>query len=247
MAPPRPLARPPIREALIDFRIASDPGVDAMRLGALRDALANEYPLVEEKREVKAEFRVEGGRLLPPSTTDLGFGGLVFSTEDKSRRAQCRRDGFTFNQVAAYNGADAFIAEAIRLWGVYREVVRPFSVVRTAMRYINGLELPLRHGDDFSLFLTAAPPMPLGAPQQVSSFLTRTVAHEPPDVVIVTQKLEHVAPDAPTPVTIDVDVFRQLPLGAEPETLEPVLRSLRTLKNRVFFALLTEATVELYA
>jgi len=246
MAEPRPLSRPPIREALVDIRIAADPAIDATLLETLRLRLSADYPHADERREVKAELRIEAGKLLPPSAQDLGFHGLVFSTADKTRHAQFRRDGLTLNHLGSYSGADPLIVEALRLWDMYREVVKPVGVTRIAMRYINQLELPYRQGDDFSRFLTGAPQMPAGAPQQVSSFLARMVAHDPPDVVIVTQKLEHVPVEKTTPVILDVDAFRPEALSPDREGLEGVLRGLRILKNRVFFALLTDEAVGLY-
>ena len=49
---------------------------------------------------------------------------------------------------------------------------------RVALRYINQLELPLKHGDQFTQFLTSAPDLPEGAPQAVSQFLSRVMAHD---------------------------------------------------------------------
>lgn len=245
MATPQALREPPITEALIDFRIASDPGITSERLAGLRAQLP-EYPNVEEKRQFQAELRVEAGKLQQPAMSDLGFRGMVFRNADGTRLVQFRRDGFTLNQLRPYMGADVLITEAVRLWEMYRAIVTPVSVTRIAFRYINSLALPYRLGDDFRRFLTAPPDMPEGTPQQVSGFLTRMVAHEDEDVVIVTQKLENVAPERPTPVTIDIDVFVPGEFDSSADSLVRVLGRLRVLKNRVFFGLLTDAAVELY-
>jgi uncharacterized protein (TIGR04255 family) len=247
MAMPRPLPNPPIKEALVDIRIASDAGIDADRLASLRGRLKPEYPKVEEKREFKAELRIDAGKILPPSATDLGFGGLVFASPDGSRVAQFRKDGFTLNQLKPYSGADALILESLRLWEFYRELASPVAVVRVAMRYINAMDLPYSPGDDFRRFLTAPPEMPGGTPQLVSSFLTRMVAHDPPDTVIVTQALEHSGESGPSSVTLDIDAFLTENLPADTNSLEATLRRLRVLKNSVFFALLTDQALELYA
>lgn len=244
MARQRPLGRPPIKEALVDFRIVSDPPIQREQLEDLRSVLITDYPQMEERREFRAEVRFESGRL-SPSSEDLGFHGLFFKSADGRRIAQFRRDGFTLNQLAPYSNAEELIQEALRLWELFRERSRPIAVSRIALRYLNALELPLRPSDDFSRFLTAAPTMPPSTPQGVSTFLTRVVAHEEPDVVIVTQKMD--AGQGLAPFTMDIDAFRvgdQLPL--ESHELLSIFERLRKLKNRIFFGFLTEEAVELY-
>jgi uncharacterized protein (TIGR04255 family) len=114
------------------------------------------------------------------------------------------------------------------------------------MRYINAFSLPYREGDDFARFLTAAPIMPPGAPQPISSFLSRTVAHEGHDVVITTQRLEHGRGDKPAAVTLDIDVFARGNIEPDSHQLVETLQRLRVLKNRIFFALLTDEALHLY-
>jgi uncharacterized protein (TIGR04255 family) len=205
MGTPRPLRQPPITEALIDFRIASDPAIDAARLEPLRAALERDYPTVEERREVRAEIRIEPGGIRP-SAQDLGLNGLFFKRADGRRIAQFRRDGFTLNQLAPYTNADDLITEAMRLWPMYREAARPSAITRVAFRYINSLSLPYRPEDDFNRFLAAPPPVPPAVPQLVSTFLTRVVTHEEPDVVIITQKLDPSLSGDIQPITLDIDV-----------------------------------------
>lgn len=245
MAIPRVLSRPPITEALIDLRTAVDSAIDAARLQGLRTALQADYPNVEERHQVQAQFRFQDGGLVLPPAENL-FHGLFFRTTDGLRIAQFRRDGFTLNQLAPYANADVLIAEALRLWHLYRDAVQPAAISRVACRYINSLRLPYGPRDDFRRFLTAAPNVPAEAPQSVSSFLSRVMAHEGDDVVILTHKLEDAIPGEPIPVTLDIDVFRPGAFSAEGQELLGILERLRQLKNRVFFASLTDEAVELF-
>jgi uncharacterized protein (TIGR04255 family) len=247
MAEPRNLARPPITEALVDLRILGDPAIDASRLQPLRETLADTFPKVEEKRLFRSEFRVEEGKILPPESTDMGFQGLWFASDDGSRIAQFRTDGFTFNNVGLgrYIGGSDLIDESLRLWSLYAGITRPSAVVRLALRYLNRLDLPLGDGDEFSQFLTAPPELPVPAPQRVSSFVSRVVAQDDSGAsAIVTQKLD--TPASPVPLIVDVDVFFSLELEPRPDHLRRFLGMLRALKNRCFFALLTEEAVKLY-
>lgn len=245
MAAPRHLTRPPIREALIDFRVASDPAIDVEHLNVLRSELADSYPGVEEKRAFQTELRVEAGKIVPPSTTDLGFVGLFLTSADKDRVAQFRRDGFTLNQLAGYTTADDLGREALRLWEHYRRLVQPVAITRVAMRYINAMALPYRPGDDFKKYLTAPPDMPPATPNTVSSFLSRLVAHSDPDIVVLTLQLD-TAQDDKTPVVLDIDAFCPVETTLDDGSITETLSRLRRLKNEVFFASLTDEAVELY-
>ena len=245
MVAPRQLARPPITEALVDVRIARDERLDIERLQRLRAQLKDDYPKFDEKKQFQAEFRVEAGKLLPPTAQDLGFNGVWLTSADGSRIVQFRPDGFTFNNVGSYMGGDALLREALRLWSEFGEVAHPASVIRIALRYLNRLELPMKADDDFNMFLTTPPDLPPEAPQRFSSFLSRIVAHEAERSVIVTQKLDLGAPPT-APILLDIDAFLVGDFPAHQLELLPHLESLRELKNRVFFSLLTEETVKLY-
>ena len=96
--------------------------------------------------------------------------------------------------------------------------------------------------------LAAAPPTPAGAPQYVSEFLSRIVAQETEEnltTVITTQQLSLPEPNQPL-VVLDIDAFRQEELPPEAGNLRPVIDNLRDVKNRAFFALLTDEAVNLY-
>ena len=249
MAEPRELTRPPITEALVDIRIVPQSGITVEHLAPLRDELREVFPRVDEHRQFSGEFRIEEGKLQLPTSRDLGFHGLWLTSADGHRIVQLRGDGFTFNNVGLghYLGGDALIDEALRLWSRYVEVVPPVGVTRLALRYLNRLEPPLRAGDEFSVFLTAPPALPDSARlDSISSFLSRIVAHDDSGAqVIVTQKLN--TGESGGAILIDLDV------SIEPEAIEPTstavrphLETLRNLKNRAFFSLLTEETVKLY-
>lgn len=247
MATPRELERPPITEALVDIRLVSEQPIDLARLAPLREEFRDTFPNVDERRWLQGEFRYEAGKLLPATTRDR-FHGLWLKTADESRIVQFRTDGFTFNNVGLgrYVGGDVLLSEALRLWSRYAEVVSPSGVIRVALRYLNRLDLPLRAGDEFTKYLTSPPQLPEGAPQLVSNFLSRIVAHDGTGATaIVTQKLD--AGKEPIPVVIDLDVSFAQEIAPTTDALRPYFDTLRDLKNRTFFSLITEETVKLYA
>ena len=246
MATPRVLASPPIVEALVDIRAAVTASPDVFE--ALSRELRTYYPKSQSRRGIKAELRVEQGKLIPPVAEDLGFQGVLLNNEDETVAVQFRPDGFTFNNLKSYMGGDTLLTEALRLWSKFARHMQPTAASRVALRYINQLRLPFHVGDEFSKYLTAAPQTPDGAPQTVSEFLSRVVAHdeEAAATVITTQQLTTPAPMVPTLVVIDVDAFCQGEFSPDHLELRPLLDRLRILKNRTFFAHLTDEAVELF-
>ena len=119
---PRPLARPPIAEALVDLRVVNNPLVNAALLEPIERKLATGYPKFERPHSFQGTLKVEGDAVIA-DTKDLGFVGIVGKSSDRSRTAQFRKDGFTLNQLPPYPGGDSLLTEAIALWAVYRDVV----------------------------------------------------------------------------------------------------------------------------
>jgi uncharacterized protein (TIGR04255 family) len=246
MALPRDLKNPPISEALVDIRAVVSALPESFE--TLAGELRAEYPKKDTRRGMLAELKVEHGKLIPPTSRDLGFQGILLHKNDGTAIVQFRPDGFTLNNLNTYMGGAKLIGEAIRLWSQFFVRLQPTGVTRIALRYINQLRLPYLPGDDFSRFLTAAPPTPKEAPQAVSEFLTRVVAHDDEDsqaTVITTQQLTNPEPNKPI-VVIDVDAFRQGEFSVDADELRSILESLRVLKNRTFFSLLTDEAVELF-
>jgi uncharacterized protein (TIGR04255 family) len=246
MATPRDLRNPPIVEALVDIRAAVSASPETFE--AVARELQSTYPTRKVRRGVKAEFRVEQGKLIPPTAEDLGFQGVMLHSESGRELVQFRPDGFTFNNLKSYLGGDALLAEALRLWSVFSDRLHPTAVTRVALRYINQLSLPYRQGDDFAKYLTAAPSTPEGAPQIVNEFLSRVVAYdsEASATIITTQRLTTPDPSGFPLVVIDVDAFCVGEFPTDAQALRATLNGLRTLKNRTFFSLLTDAAVELF-
>lgn len=247
MAAPRVLSRPPISEALVDFRTTVDQPPEVFESLA-SDLAAEGFSKKEVKRAFKAELNVRDGKLLPPTGVLDQFQGVRLTNSDGTLMVQFRLDGFTLNNLKTYIGGDLLISESLRLWRRFVERASPTVVSRIAFRYINKMHLPLETGEKFKRFLTSPPELPDGAPQNVSEFLSRIVAHDVPtgSVAIVTQRLAFQQIGRPV-VVVDVDVFRAGQFSVTAEELRPILDSLRTLRNRTFFSLITDETVNLYA
>ena len=216
-------------------------------LQALAEEFKVEFPKTKESRILKAELKMEGGRLVAPQAEDLGLQGLQLFNADDSLAVQFKLDGLTVNNVKAYIGGEQLIDRTVALWKVFASRAQVTSTSRIAMRYINKLELPFAPGDDFRRFLTTSPELPDEVPKYISEFLTRAVAHEEVpngSVIIVTQSLVNTG--GKPAVVIDLDAFKIGEFSADPAFLAGVLQELRALAKRAFFSLITEETARLY-
>ncbi len=246
MARIRHLQRAPITEALIDFRVSVSKQLDGSTFSDLKESLRNGYPNVEERRGAEAAIAFGPGHLLATRTRDLGVQGFFLKSADGLNVAQFRVDGFTFNRLKPYTSWEQVLPEALHLWKTYVDKASPDYVSRLALRYINHLNIPLPI-EDFSQYLTSSPVVPPDLPQDISSFLTRVVLHEPESGLAanVTQALEKGLDPSSVAVILDIDAYKTGefdPRGAE---VAEVLEALHVFKNRIFFGSVTDHALRL--
>ena len=51
--------------------------------------------------------------------------------------AQFNKDAFVFSRLNPYEDWERFSGEALRLWGIYCELLKPSEVRRVGLRFIN--------------------------------------------------------------------------------------------------------------
>jgi uncharacterized protein (TIGR04255 family) len=241
------LRNAPITEALIDIRIKVRDEFDVHRLESLHEATADQYPAKKERRKWEGRFEFKKGET-PISAGTETIDGYIFTSTDGKQIFQARIDGFTFNRLRPYEKWETLRDEAFRLWQLYKTVLSP-EITRVALRYINKFDIPLFPEPlrDFNEYLTAAPIVPEGLPQGVSSFLTRVVINEPTidAAAIITQAFEQLVDPRYLPIILDIDVFKQWDHISEEEAWQ-TLEALRYFKNKIFFKSITEKAKELF-
>jgi uncharacterized protein (TIGR04255 family) len=244
MPEPCHLSRAPIREALIDLRVAEAAGSPEAWRAALEPVLHAQYPHVELRQRAGLSLELKDGPSIPRAEQPVPYG-CFFKSDDGSRIVQARVDGLTYNRLAPYDSWDEMLPEGLRLWELYRAVAQPTSVTRVAVRYINALSLPT---GELARYLTAPPVVPEGVSASLEGFLTRVVLEQPDGVrAVVTQALEPTPNvDGTSSVILDIDVFRVGAFPTNVSDLTPELDRLRTIKNTLFFSFVTTATVDLF-
>lgn len=239
------LEKAPITEALIDIRIKMREDLTVEQIESIYNSISDQYSDKKALRKLEGKFEFKKGEPPVSSGTET-IDGYIFTSTDQKQIFQARLDGFTFSRLKPYETWEQLRDEAHRLWLIYKEITSP-EITRVALRYINKMEIQLS-SKDFSEYLTAAPIVPEGLPQGVSSFLTRVVIHEPSidAAAIITQALEQVVNPNFIPIILDIDVFKQKSEGISEKDAWDTLEKLRHFKNKIFFESITEKTKEIF-
>jgi uncharacterized protein (TIGR04255 family) len=239
------LKNAPIIEAVIDIRVKARDDLTVEQLDAIHDSISDQYPNKKARHKWEGRFEFKKGE--PPiSSGTEAIDGYIFTSADQKQVFQARLDGFTFSRLKPYKTWEHLRDEAYKIWLRYKEITSP-EITRVALRYINKIEIPLPIRD-FSEYLNAAPIIPKGLPQGVSSFLTRVVIHEPviDAFAIITHALEQIINPNILPIILDIDVFKQKSEGISEKDAWDTLEKLRYFKNKIFFENITEKTKEIF-
>jgi uncharacterized protein (TIGR04255 family) len=232
----------PITEALIDIKVVLPPTTTVESLQALSKLLGDSYPDVKARKQWQVLLgNPEEGEAVKDSSSAID--GYIFTSKDSKYVVQSRLDGFTLSRLKPYEKWESFYAEFLNVWKQYRASVKPDSVVRIAVRYINAIEM---QEASFIMkdFFTGVPEVPAQLPQQVLDFFSRTTILFAEDDVKVITSIGLGASASPFPVfVLDIDAFKE-GLSLEPESAEfyKSLERLREIKDQVFENHLTEKT-----
>ncbi len=240
------LKNAPITEALIDFRVALPANAALAQVKELADKIAGTYPSVRDHYKLQAEITFDPSESAVSSTGGQEQIGYQLSSQDGINVFLPTLEGFTFSQLKPYETWKKLKEKGVALWDEYHEAVRPESITRIALRYVNRLELPLDLRD-YKDYLTAPPDVPPKLPQTLSSFLTRIVI--PIEKIgasaIITQKSDYVTKGKIIPVILDIDVFKTGEFSGDGREAWEVADVLRAEKNKIFFESITERMEEL--
>jgi uncharacterized protein (TIGR04255 family) len=246
MANPRDhLSRPPRVEALLDLRVRPAEGGPTPRMKSAVEALRGDYPEVQEISRIEGQLLFDAKSVATThSSTPMGWQMKNLTAARVVRFAQ---DGFTLSQLRPYPSRDVFLAEARRLWTLYASAFAPQEVSRLGLRYINRMNLPERASIED--WLEAPPPIPPQVPRTVQRFLTQVVVYDEGSSAsaTITQAMGQAQGAGLTrAVLLDIDVFRHGTWDPTDPRIWEAFGKFRALKNRIFFASLTEAAIKEY-
>lgn len=233
----QPLARPPIVEAVVDIDAEMRAGFvlsDAReRLASL---FAERYPVIRER-----EFDAHEIRKTPGSVgmvrSQSGLESLMFIQADDKQLVQARRQGFSFNRLAPYEGFDQYRAEIELRWKQFCEVIEPVRVVAVKMRFINRIEIPLENGQvDLDQYLRIGPRAPDDDAFGFTGFSSRSAMFEKSTGVQVVVSLAS-RPSGADALGVILDIEAAVECACDPSDLNTIferMEMIRKTKNLAF-------------
>jgi uncharacterized protein (TIGR04255 family) len=240
------LSRAAISEAVIEIRArAGIPWNEEELLAKLSPQLTG-YPTHQSTRGFIGQFQVSPGREPKVASKDLGWQGLQFTSADKKQVVKFQVDLFSFSRLHPYQRWKQFVADALRLWEIHKEVARPPEIQRLGVRFINRFPLTekqVRVDEFFKGFPDDLQELNL----VLAGFLHHDTLMVPghPYAMNIIKTVQ--APDASgrgTAFVLDIDVFTQQPFEGKSEMLQQKLAEIRWLKNKAFFGIVTQKLME---
>lgn len=244
MSPQRHYRKAPITEAIIDLRVELPPDFSAAELMKAHEGQKVAYPTVQEAFSAFGQIQV-GPQV--SATAGRQHMGYLFQSEDTKQVYQARLDGFTMSRLAPYENWDALRDEARRLWDVYRSVANPSKVLRLAVRYVNRIDMPLPV-KDLKDYLRTVPEVSPDLPQELSGyFMQLSIPMEDiKSLTVINETIIESASQNVISVVLDIDIFRNVDLPADEESIWAFFEELRYRKNDVFEACVTDKARELF-
>lgn len=243
-------SRAPITEALIDLRIAPAQGFSVEDLAVIWEAVADRYPTREEEHVQYQQMSFVGTELMQ-SGGGHQLNGFRFVSSDQRETFYARLDGFAFSIRAPYDRWESFRDEARSLWDLYRSVAMPEGVTRSAMRYINRIDIPnATAGVRLEDYLRTHPEISADFPEDglMSNFFMQVQIWQQ-DLgcwLIVNEAPEPSLEEGTLSVRLDLDLFREQyeePWPVDNDTIIwELLERLHDRKNQVFEASITNRT-----
>ena len=172
---PRRYQRPPVIEALCEFRFKAGQPWDWTIPGLMWDRIRNDFPTKQSKTLLGPEQPKlsEIPAALVPGVSELGQSvtRMAFLAEAGTPVVQVGPDLLSVNALRPYPGWETFLALTLRQLEVYRSVVQPEGLERVGLRYINRVDLP---GAELNLgeFLRTGPAVPPGVRGTLTGFLS---------------------------------------------------------------------------
>ncbi len=240
------LPNAPITEALIDIRCELDTDFNVEEFKTLGQTLSNEYPNEKTMHLHQTKIGLDDNKQ-DISAIDT-IRGYRYESSNGVKIVQLRTDGFTYNRLKPYGSWLELRDEAVRVWNLYFDLVKPKLINRIALRYINNLNAPLPM-TDLKDYLTCPPEVPEGLPQFIHSFYCRISIPSADERIYgaITQSLDPLVDlKDKIPIILDIDVVKSTQSGFLEEDIVIILEKLRTFKNQIFFNSITTKLLETY-
>lgn len=205
-----PLARPPLVEAICEFRFEPSEQWDLTVPGRLYDLIQDEFPHREQVQGFGFSLHVGEGASAPVPTVQGGLDRVLMAREDGSVLVQTGPHLLVVNHRLPYPGWEDFRTRIGTVLKTYLELV-PSSFERVGLRYINQIPLPRAEGLEIGSLITLDPPIPSEMERPLANFYQRyELRHDDPVGILIHQTGMQLTQESDTVLMLDLD-FGSLP------------------------------------
>ncbi len=239
------LSRPPIVEAVIHWQARAQ---NPLEQDALKQTLATRLPNYPQSISMQG-FGLMATVSAKEETSvvqhkNRGFLGLRLTSEDGRYVVQFLRDGLTFSRTKPYEHWEPFAAAAKQAWQAFLDIAAPMETQRLGVRFINHIATatPTTLRD----YLRDPPTCPSNMPLEEFVYQSTFSVPGHPFGIRVIKVMQPSMPELQqsSGLFLDIDVYSTSAIPNEPGALEHALTRMRSLKNKVFFSLLTDSAIE---
>ena len=240
----------PIDEAVIDLHVKFDnePTIDQLKAFASTH-WKSDFPVAHAVNTVAIAVQANNGEEEASSIATSTPQGFRLASTANDRVIQIRRGGFSFSHLRPYTEWETFRSEMRSRWTEFAKAFPPIEVTRLAIRTINRIAIPQQ--TDLAKYVTLTPQVLSLAHNPIVGFFMQVIL-EQPDIsptakVIINTGIE----GGPTPqhmnVLLDVDLFREDSFDPSSSNIWDALEQMRTRKNEIFEASITNEVRALIA
>jgi uncharacterized protein (TIGR04255 family) len=241
------LPHAPIVEAVIHWQARAQTALDSATLDAILAERLPQYPVREPLHQMKLMAMVSGKDESSVVQHERGWEGIRLKSDDGCYVAQFKRDGLVFSRTQGYDHWEPFLAAAKEAWRVYVDIAAPVEIQRLGVRFIN--HIPAATPENLGDLLREPPTCPSNLP--LKEFVYQSTFNVPgePFGVRVIKVMQPTMPDVQesSGLFLDIDVFSTKAIPNESAVIDDAFGQMRWLKNKVFFALLTDAAVQSFS
>ncbi|MFA5345764.1 MAG: TIGR04255 family protein [Candidatus Omnitrophota bacterium] len=236
------LSKAPIVEAALDIRVIPSAQWDETALQSALKQRLPDFPKVETLREARVQI-VPPGQQGKPAFEDIGCVGLKLHSNDNLHISQFNKGAFVFSRLKPYSDWGKFSQEALRLWAIYCELLKPTEVRRIGLRFINRIAIK-RETVELSDYYKYPPELLKELNWPLAGYLHHDVMRIPetPYSVNLIKTIQNVPGEIG--LILDIDVFMQSQFKYDEFRIIECLEEMRWAKNKIFFNSITEKALE---
>ena len=236
------LSKAPIVEAVLDIRVVPSVKWDETSLQAELKQRLPDFPKVETIREARVQI-VPPGLPGKPAFEDVGCVGLKLHANDNLHIAQFNKGAFVFSRLKPYVDWGKFSQEALRLWAIYCELLKPTEVRRIGLRYINRIAVK-QATVELSDYYKYPPESLKDLNWPLAGYLHHDVMQVPETAysVNVIKTVQNVPGEIG--LLLDIDVFMPSQFAYNELRIIECLEEMCWVKNKIFFSSVTEKLIE---